>query len=156
MVKGTPGYIAPEQIKGEKSVQADVFSLGALLYTLLTYMIPVSGKSIDEILKNTLLGQFEVTDNSKIPARLLPVIQKALAVELDERYRSVPELQDEIHKYRAGFATSAENPSLLTQITLVLKEQKSLFDCSGIHFSYRFSNFQAYKCHGRKTAGVTN
>lgn len=118
VLKGTPGYMAPERMKGEKSVQSDIFSLGALLYTLFTYEPPFRGKSVEETLKATLDGKVDFPESPKVPERLEPVIRKALTGDLKERYQSVKEFQDEIGKFRAGFATTAEEPSLFTQIKL--------------------------------------
>ncbi|MCM8532275.1 MAG: protein kinase [Lentisphaeraceae bacterium] len=125
-VKGTPGYMAPEQIKGDKSVQSDVFSLGALLFALLTYRPPFEDTKTEEVLLKTMKGEIDFSEFPKIPERLVPVIHKALNPDLTERYKSVKELQEEINKYRAGFATSAEEPSLLTQLILLYSRNRRI------------------------------
>jgi len=55
MVKGTPGFMAPEQVKsnGQVSKQTDIYSLGALLYFILTCKPPIKGMSWNDVAANT-------------------------------------------------------------------------------------------------------
>ena len=55
-IKGTPGYMAPEQIDksiGERDRQTDIYALGGILHFLLTGKAPVTGKNLDEIFEKT-------------------------------------------------------------------------------------------------------
>lgn len=59
IIKGTPGFMAPEQIDsqfGEKDYRTDIYALGALLYSLLTFRQPFYGLSNEMILDQTLHG----------------------------------------------------------------------------------------------------
>ena len=124
LVKGTPGYMAPEQAKGrtgELDSRADIFSLGAILYTMLTFKCPVPGDNRSEILAATITGEFTLpTKQSRrpVPKALEAVVMKALECEPDARYQNVDALHDEIWSYLEGRATRAENPGLLTHLRL--------------------------------------
>ena len=53
-IKGTPGFLSPEQAKGnkaEKSYSSDIYSLGAILYNILTKKIPIQSPSLDRVLE---------------------------------------------------------------------------------------------------------
>ena len=121
--RGTPGYMAPERTENQKSVQADIFSLGALLYTLLNGQIPFAGKSSAEIVKNTLEGKLRPSQKD-LPIGLKSIYEKALRPESEQRYESILELQQDLDKYRKGFAPSAENAGFLKQLFLIYKRNK--------------------------------
>ena len=128
-LKGTPGYMAPEQIDGVKSKSVDIFALGGILFSLLTLEAPFSGKNLDEVLENTRERELNCPQkHAAIPKRLFPVIHKALAEE--GRYTSVDQLQAEVQKFREGFATEAEQASAWTQLALLYKRKKWLFNVS--------------------------
>ncbi|MCH2209255.1 MAG: protein kinase [Lentisphaerales bacterium] len=78
-IRGTPGFLAPERIKGGKSVSSDVFSVGALLFILLTYEIPFIAENLDGILKRTLRGNI-TEPKVKIPVSIKSIYSKALKV----------------------------------------------------------------------------
>jgi serine/threonine protein kinase len=125
--RGTPGYMAPERTDNQKSVQADIFSLGALLYTLLNGYVTFAGENTTDILKNTLEGKIRSSKN-KLAVGLSSIYKKALKVPPKERYSSVEELQQDINKFREGYATMAENASFLKQLTLLIK--RNTLSCS--------------------------
>ncbi|WDE97615.1 protein kinase [Lentisphaera profundi] len=131
LIKGTPGYMAPEQtglIKSKKGVYTDVFSLGCVLYKILTFKKPFSGAAIKLIMKKTLDCDFikPTKIDTSIPLPLEAVCLKAMSKDPNERYASVVELQKEILSYRNGFATSAEKASLLTLMRLWVKRHRSI------------------------------
>ena len=124
-IKGTPGYMAPEQARGQgeiKDERTDIFSLGCILYQILTLRLAIKGKSLERILDNTCNG--DITPPSKrrpditIPDSLEAICLKALELEPDDRYQYVEEMTADIEAYREGFATVAENVSLTKQLHL--------------------------------------
>ena len=129
-VKGTPGYMAPEQIQlsGSKDVRSDIYSLGSLLYVCLTGQIPVEGNTVEEVLDNTQRGKLmlpsERLSKGSIPAGLEALILKALSRDPEGRYQSVNHLRQDIEKYRHGFATQAQEASLWEQLSLLMKRHK--------------------------------
>jgi len=125
-IKGTPGYMAPEQIDkslGERDKQTDIYALGGILHFLLTGKAPVKGKDLDEIFANTLKGKITQSD-SPLPGALLAVTQKALSVDKQTRYSSIDEIRQDIEAFMGGFATSAENAGFFKNFFLLLKRHK--------------------------------
>ncbi len=95
---GSPYYMAPEQFFGAKKVdhRADIYSVGVILYELLTGARPFEGGSVGELV-------YAVTMSTATPPRqlrddLLPdlerLVLKAMSVKLEERYQSVAELAE--------------------------------------------------------------
>lgn len=134
-LKGTPGYMAPEQATEGyvKHPTSDVFGLGALLYCLLTNRPPFAGDDVAEVLESTRGGKFSSPSlHSIIPSGLFAAIDKSLAVRMEDRYSRVAELRDEVQRFREGFATSAEEASLWKQVRLFYQRNRVL--CSTVLF----------------------
>lgn len=130
LAKGTPGYMAPEQIRSESekfSPATDVYALGAVLNSILTLKRPVTSKDSKLQLQDALIGkELEFPENSNVPPGLKAVMLKAMSTEQAERYQSVGELIKEVTDFQNGFATQAEEASTLTLIKLFFKRQRAL------------------------------
>ena len=90
-VKGSPGYMAPEQVsQKEKNIQTDIYQLGAILYAIVFFKAPIDGEDVDEIMEKTVSGKVELPeeDNSII----VKVIKKALSTNPEDRFKSVDEM----------------------------------------------------------------
>ena len=94
---GTPGYMAPEQAEGrsaEVDARSDVFSLGAILYTMLAGQQPFTGNTLPIVLYNLVN-----TDPRPLrelspatPDALVQVVSRALAKKKEDRFQSASEL----------------------------------------------------------------
>lgn len=92
---GTPSYMSPEQAMGEEvDHRSDIYSLGVVLYEMLTGRVPFEGKAPDEVLHQQLyeLLPLPSTVNPYIPKSIEAVILKTLARKPDERFQSVKEM----------------------------------------------------------------
>lgn len=132
-IKGTPGYMAPEQALGnnqEKTKLTDVYSLGAILYSILTLKKPFEEKNLEELCKKTILGDLEPprtrAPERNIPQALEAVCLKAMSPDSKDRYQSVDELRKEIFAYREGFSTKAEEAGHFTELKLLIKRHKAI------------------------------
>ncbi|HUU06107.1 MAG TPA: bifunctional serine/threonine-protein kinase/formylglycine-generating enzyme family protein [Patescibacteria group bacterium] len=102
MLMGTPRYMSPEQIAGKKvDNRSDIFSLGAILYELLTQHNPFAGESITTVIYKIMHAELPpLSDfNKQLPAGLEGVVKKALARDADARYHSCGELLADLKKY---------------------------------------------------------
>ena len=122
-IRGTPGYMAPERIDNVKSIEADIFSLGALLYHLINLKPPFKGKDHTEVLRNTLSGNLSAQLDD-IPIGIKSVYLKALESSSKDRYSSVKDIQIDVEKFRNGFATDAEQAGFSKQFLLLCKRNK--------------------------------
>jgi TolB-like protein len=92
---GTPLYLAPEILEGgHATVQSDVYSLGVLLYHLVTNDYPVNGKSLDELKAAHRQGcRVRLHDaRPDLPDPFVRVVERALDAEPSRRYHSAGEL----------------------------------------------------------------
>ena len=125
-VTGTPGYMAPEQILKDidKSEKTDIYSLGAMLYTILTAKCAFSGE-VEEVLKKTVNGQFDPPVNIQtkweVPESLNAVVMKAMSLKQEVRYESVEDLKEEVQNFLLGKTTLAENAGLIREAKLFYK-----------------------------------
>jgi len=161
-VMGTPHFMSPEQAEGrigDLDGRSDIFSLGGILYALLTLRPPVEGDSLEEILSKVRSGTIApptafnapsattqgtttatgaVTEprkihplphcpDGKVPAALSAVTMKALTRDKARRYQTVAEFTRDIEAYQGGFATSAEDAGLFTQLRLLVQRHRREF-----------------------------
>jgi serine/threonine protein kinase len=89
-VLGTPHYMSPEQIRGDPVTgQTDLYSLGVLMYRLLSGRLPYSGENISSLLYN--ICHREPTPLSTlcpdVPYDLIQVVECAMSKDLEKRYR---------------------------------------------------------------------
>lgn len=104
MVMGTPYYMAPEQIAG-KTVdhRVDIFSLGTILYEILTLTKPFPGENITTVIYR-ILNEEPLEPRAydqNLPAGLDYVVKKALAKNPAQRYQSCRELSDDLRNSAA-------------------------------------------------------
>jgi serine/threonine-protein kinase len=96
-VTGTPLYLAPEVLSGgTASVQSDVYSIGVLLYHLLTGAYPVQARDLAELRRrHAMRGRTDLRrSRPDIPKRLARIIERACDPEPDDRYASADALAD--------------------------------------------------------------
>ena len=108
-VLGTPAYMPPEQAEGKVGridERSDIYSLGAVLYTLLTgeppFWGPSSRATLVQVVEGNLVGPQERAPGAAIPAALDAIIRKAMAREPDDRYSCVEELQADLEAHLLG------------------------------------------------------
>jgi len=106
-IMGTPSYMAPEQARGDtKSAgpPADIYSLGAILYEMLTGRPPFKGVSAMDTVKQVL--EVEPVSPSRVqyrvPRDLETICLMALQKDLRKRYATAKDMADDLNRYLAG------------------------------------------------------
>ena len=108
-VLGTMAYAAPEQIQeGEIDARIDIYSLGIVLYELLSGKLPFEGEtSFDFLMARLTEPPRPVQEaNSTVPVIFVPILDKALAQNPDDRYQTMAEFSQDLiearYKLRRG------------------------------------------------------
>jgi hypothetical protein len=109
-VFGTPGFMSPEQARGEElGPRGDVYALGAILYQLLAGAPPHSGTSATEVIVNT--GSRAVTPVNVVapgaPRDLVAIVGKAMAFDQAGRYADAGALGEDVRRFLAGQLVAA-------------------------------------------------
>lgn len=101
---GTPYYISPEQIRGELKIgpQADIYSLGATLYHMVTGSVPFDGKNPSAVMHKHLKAELIAPDhvNPKLSPGISEVIEMMMAKDPKARYASCKDLLIDLRALR--------------------------------------------------------
>jgi serine/threonine-protein kinase len=103
MVLGSPKYMSPEQVMGKAIDQrSDIFSLGVMLYEMLTGQAPFNGENVNAIMYQTLNAVPVPPNslNSAVPEMLNFIVAKALAKGLEDRYQNAKDFADDLRACR--------------------------------------------------------
>ncbi|MDQ2732859.1 MAG: protein kinase, partial [Armatimonadota bacterium] len=108
-VFGTPSYMSPEQIAGKPVDQrSDVFSLGVVLYEILTSRKPFTGDSIVTITYNIM--NLEPAPPPGVPPHLQGIVRKAMAKSPDGRYASAADFARDLRSPAPALPAFNSNP----------------------------------------------
>ena len=129
---GTPSYMPPEQAEGnigEIDEISDIYSLGAILYQILTGRTPFTGRTTDEIIRKVLNEDVEsaVKKDKEIPPELAAIAEKALSKSKEGRYASVSEMLDDLSAYMSGRKVGVYHYSAFESLKFVAAHHKSAF-----------------------------
>lgn len=108
-VVGTVAYMAPERAMGKPAtVQSDIYSLGVILYQILTLFLPFKRGTLKEFRENmhkeNLYDPSEVAPYRDVPRVLSRIVLRCLSNDLTLRYQSVNELLHDVESYIEGRA----------------------------------------------------
>ncbi|MHC5082015.1 MAG: serine/threonine protein kinase, partial [Planctomycetota bacterium] len=127
-VIGTPSYMSPEAAEGHVERvdrQSDVYSLGALLYEILTLEKPVDGSSVGDVIYKVIHGKVvppqKKTPNRSIPEELQSVCLKAMALDKDDRFENVEAFSSEIRRYLSHLPLTCHTYGRLQRLTRFIR-----------------------------------
>jgi serine/threonine protein kinase len=134
-VMGTPSYMPPEQATGQAVDQrSDIYSLGAILYEILTLTPPVVGSDPLAILMRVAEGDIEPPAKRSpqrarqgwVPPELSAIALKALARAPGDRYQSVEALRRDVELFLEGRSVSAKRDSAWELLAKLVKRNKGV------------------------------
>lgn len=145
VVKGTPSYMAPEQAEGrnkEVDARTDIYSLGAILYEMLTGRPPFSGGSVREVL-NAICNKLPDRPNEAVTASLIEkpdgpnrprpvpkpletICMKALEKASADRYQTAQEMADDLGRFLNDEDIMAQEPGLVRRVRRKLRQHPLL------------------------------
>jgi serine/threonine protein kinase len=141
-IMGTPSYMSPEQAQARRlDGRSDIYSLGAILYELLTLQSPISKEGGHlAVLMRVALGEIQPpqqrapdrTRQGRIPKELAAVAMKALALKPDDRYTTVQSLRRDIERFQEGRSVSAKSDSFREIAWKLVKRNKGASLATGI------------------------
>lgn len=100
---GSIHYISPEQARGEPvNARSDIYSLGVVMYEMLTGQLPYEGDSVETIALQHFSSALALPGdiNPDIPMRFEQITLKAMASDLNSRYQSADQLLEELEDFR--------------------------------------------------------
>ncbi|MEZ6088586.1 MAG: serine/threonine-protein kinase [Pirellulaceae bacterium] len=132
-IVGTPFYMSPEQASGELNEvgpQADVYSLGATLYQVLTGSAPFSTSkydSVDDLLDDVRRGNLPSPRavHGRVPKPLNAICLAAMQPDRKDRYKSARELADDIDRYLADEKVSVVRESMFNRMGRWARKNRS-------------------------------
>jgi serine/threonine protein kinase/Tfp pilus assembly protein PilF len=121
---GTVAYMSPEQVRGEEAdFRTDIWSLGVVLYEMITGERPFKGQKMQAIMYSILSNEPKPIQSyrSDIQPELIWIIKKAMTKKIDERYQSMKEMHADLKSLKTETAT--EVTKTLPKIDSFLKNR---------------------------------
>ena len=144
-IKGTPKYMSPEQAAGrvtELGPPSDIYSLGAVLYCVLTGQAPFPGKNTPDILRRVQTGDFPPprkvdrslrdrnlgsrSEPSTIPQALEAICLRAMSLRPSDRYRTAAALAEDVQRWLADEPVSAWHEPVIVRAKRWVRRHQTL------------------------------
>jgi dienelactone hydrolase len=122
MVMGTAGYMSPEQIEGKPAdARSDVFSIGVIIFEMLTGRRPFTGDSDWAVMAATVRGGAPPVSSLRpeTPPELVRIVARCLAHRPEDRYASASELAEGLARLAGDAATPTEREGRLRMLVTI-------------------------------------
>ena len=107
MVMGTVSYMSPEQARGkETDVRTDIWSLGVVLYEMLSGKVPFTGETVNHTIVSILEKEPLLLEN--VPAELQRIVRKSMTKDVDMRYQTAHDLLIDLKNLRRDLDIQGE------------------------------------------------
>ena len=110
---GSPAYMSPEQaVSGQLDARSDLFSLGTVLYRMVTGTLPFRGSNPSVVLKNIIDCAYTDPDERapSLSAELAAVIRKLLSQSVDDRYAAAEDVGEDLERALRSVGIDPEAP----------------------------------------------
>lgn len=124
-VAGTPAYMAPEAFDGIRDKQTDIWSVGVVLYRMLTGEMPFPNNNTSEMIAAILFKEPNPLPNS-FPIELIEIIKKSLAKKPNERYSNVRDFYNDLTSFKIGKNSVVDpyNSDFSTDVKTTIRKKK--------------------------------
>ena len=112
VIVGTSAYMSPEAFEGVRSVQTDIWSVGVVLYQLLTGALPFPQPNLNERMFAILTKEPEPLPLD-IPEHLQLIIKKSLAKLPEHRYQTANEMCEDLQEFRFSIPQTSVSPAVV-------------------------------------------
>jgi TPR repeat protein len=134
-VLGTPMFMPPEQARGERvDRRADVYSLGAMLYYLVSGSPPFEAKGVEELLQKVKVSAPRPLDARRlgIAADLLAIVKKAMARDPRDRYPSAREMAEDLQRFQTGQLVAVHDYSAWQLVGRFVRRHAAILSVAGL------------------------
>lgn len=124
-IVGTPAYMSPEQAAGKRiDIRSDIFSLGVVVYEMVTGTKPFQGESYSSVIHAilTIPAPKPIEANPIVSEKISAMIERMLDKDMDKRYQNITQINHDIYAYFK--AQSIEVPS--RQISVFINDPQRI------------------------------
>lgn len=153
---GSIHYISPEQAHGDPvDARADIYSLGVVMYEMLTGRLPYEGDTVEAIAIQHISQMLTLPGDIKsdIPVQLEDITLRAISTDLNSRYQSADELLSDLEAFRKSQALINADSVMAEDMEATFDDNKSLFtNLFGIKSSASNESYARRKARARRVS----